>query len=138
MEDDLWTQEVPIRVEAMSLSKDTVFIAGPPMSRDESSTPDFILRALNGQEGGILMKLNGEDGVASEICKLSSPPVWDGIAISHDGLFVSLRDGRIVKLRAESPILQTDTNLSKRSTGDDTPTKNLVSSIAFSSHRTLH
>ena len=80
------------------------------------------------------MKLNGEDGVASEICKLPSPPVWDGIAISHDGLFVSLRDGRIVKLRAESPVLQTDTNLSKRSTGDNTTTKNLVSSVAFSSH----
>lgn len=75
MKNDLWTQEVPVRVEAMSLSGDTVFVAGPPMSRNESSTPDFVLRSLNGQEGGILMKLNGEDGVASEICKLPSAPV---------------------------------------------------------------
>jgi hypothetical protein len=134
MKDDLWAQEVPVRVEAMSLSGDTVFIAGSPMSKNESSTPDFIVRSLNGQEGGILMKLNGKYGVASEICKLPSPPVWDGIAISSDGLFVALRDGKVVKLRVESPVLQTDTNLSVRSTKDDTTTKNLALSVVVSSH----
>jgi hypothetical protein len=123
MEDDLWAQEVPVRVEAMSLSGDTVFVAGPPMSRNESSTPDFVLRSLNGQEGGILMKLNGKYGIVSEICKLPSPPVWDGITISNDALFVALRDGKVVKLRDESPALQTDTSLSIRSTIDDTTTK---------------
>jgi hypothetical protein len=80
------------------------------------------------------MKLNGKYGVASEICKLPSPPVWDGIAISSDGLFVALRDGKVVKLRVESPVLQTDTNLSVRSTKDDTTTKNLALSVVVSSH----
>lgn len=134
MNDDLWAQEVPVRVEAMSLAGDTVFIGGPPMSGNESSTPDFVLRSLNGQEGGILMKLNGKDGVASETCKLPSTPVWDGIAISNDGLFVALRDGKVVKLGAVSPALQTDTNLSISSTKDTTTTKNLASSVIVGSH----
>jgi hypothetical protein len=134
----LWAQEVPVRVEAMSLSGDTVFVAGPPMSGNESSNPDFVLRTLNGQEGGVLMKLNGKDGVASEICKLPSAPVWDGIAISNDGVFVALRDGKIVKLRAESYSLQTDTNLYIRSRDDNTTKPHTINGCQFSLIRTYH
>jgi outer membrane protein assembly factor BamB len=102
---DRWARDVPIRVEAMVLAGDAVYAAGPPMAADDSSTPAFALRSLNGQEGGLLVRLRVSDGKSADgdVCRLSAPPVWDGIAVGRDGLFVATKDGKILKLGAPAP-----------------------------------
>jgi len=102
---DQWAQDVDLRIGAMALAGNTLVVAGTPLSRDGTPSPAFALRALRCEEGGILMRLNMSDGTPAEICELSSPPVWGGIAISKQGLFLALRDGKVMKLghRATPP-----------------------------------
>jgi hypothetical protein len=99
-EQDQWAKDVPIRVEAMALSGNAVYIAGPPMSRE----PEFVLRSINGEEGGALMRLNRANGDSASLCKLASPPVWDGITLDREGLYIALRDGKVMKLGAEARV----------------------------------
>jgi hypothetical protein len=93
---DQWSQTVEIRIGAMALAGDTLFAAGTPLSRDVTPDPEFALRALRGEEGGSLIRLNMADGVAAKVCELPSPPVWNGIAISKQRLFIALRDGKVM------------------------------------------
>ncbi len=95
---ELWSRRVPIRVEALSLAGDAVYVTGPPMSRNGESSPDFVLKSLRGENGGVLMRLSLRDGAAVKICDLPTRPVWEGIAITDHGLFVALRDGKTIKL----------------------------------------
>ena len=44
------------------------------------------------------MRLSLADGNQAKVCELSAPPVWDGMAISEDGLFIALRNGKVMKL----------------------------------------
>jgi hypothetical protein len=86
----------------MTLAGDAVFVAGPPMTQNGKSTPDFVARSIRGEEGGVLTRLDLEDGAAAEVCRLPARPVWDGIAVTDDGVFVALRDGNVVKLGAKA------------------------------------
>lgn len=95
-EPDQWAKDVPIRVEAMALSANAIYVAGPPISRE----PEFVLRSINGQEGGRLMRLNRTDGDSTPVCRLACPPVWDGITVDRKGLYIALRDGKVMKLGA--------------------------------------
>jgi len=95
---DQWTRDVDIRIGAMALAGNTLVAAGTPLSPDGTPSPEFALRALRGEEGGTLIRLNMSDGTPSEVSKLLSPPVWDGIAVNRHGVFLALRDGKVVKL----------------------------------------
>jgi hypothetical protein len=44
------------------------------------------------------MRLSLRDGGAVKVCELPARPVWDGITIADGGLFVALRDGKMMKL----------------------------------------
>jgi hypothetical protein len=95
---ELWARRVPIRVEALSLAGDAVFVGGPPMSRDGESSPDFVLKSLHGEHGGVLLRLSLQDGGGVKVCELPARPVWEGITITDHALFVALRDGKVIKL----------------------------------------
>jgi hypothetical protein len=97
---ETWAQEVDVRVGAMALAGNAVFVAGAPMFPDgEDPSAEFVLRSLRGEEGGVLLRLDRKDGTPSNLCELPSPPVWDGIAVSRQGLFVALRDGKVLRFR---------------------------------------
>jgi hypothetical protein len=70
------------------------------MTRDGTSTPDFVGRSIRGEEGGLLTRLDLQDGSAVEVCPLPARPAWDGIAVADGGVFVALRDGKLLKLGA--------------------------------------
>ncbi len=99
---EIWATRVPVRVEAMTLAGDAVLVAGPPMSLNGGSTPDFVARSIRGEEGGVLMRLDLENGAAAEVCRLPARPVWDGIAVTEGGVFVALRDGKVQKFGART------------------------------------
>jgi hypothetical protein len=89
-----WTQWIPLRVQAMVLTSDTLFVAGPP----DVLEPDDPLAALEGRRGAELWAVAPSDGRKLSVLPLESPPVFDGLVAAEGRLYLSLRDGRVVCL----------------------------------------
>ena len=51
--------------------------------------------ALEGHRGAKMWAVNVETGEQSAGLELTSPPVWDGIAVSQGRVFVSTMDGKL-------------------------------------------
>ena len=54
----VWQQYLPVRIEAMALTRDTLFAAGPP----DVLKPDDPLGALEGRLGGVLLAIDPTTG----------------------------------------------------------------------------
>ena len=87
-----WTVQVPVRVVAMVLAGDVLFVAGPPDVVD----PDDPWGAFEGRKGGELWAVSTADGKTLANHKLPAPPVLDGMAAADGCLYVSTTDGRIL------------------------------------------
>ncbi len=90
----LWHDWVPIRMRAMVLAADTLFVAGPPDGIDA----DDPMAAFEGRRGAILRAVRADDGETLAERKLASPPVFDGLIAAAGCLFVSTVDGKVVCL----------------------------------------
>jgi len=86
--------KVPLRVVAMVVAKETLFVAGPPDVVD----PDDPYAALDGRSGGLLQAVSTEDGRKLGELRLSSPPVYDGMAAARGRLYIALTNGSVVCL----------------------------------------
>ena len=91
----IWSLEVPIRVQAMALAGDALFIAGCPF---DPETPQSLLKGTRGEGPGVLWAIDRAKGTKLAEYALSAPPVWDGLAIADGSLFVSRRNGKVVRL----------------------------------------
>lgn len=87
-----WQIRPPIRISAMTVAGDTLFIAGPPDTVD-SENP---LAAFDGQAGGILWALSTTDGSRLAEYRLDAPPVWDGMIAACGRLYISVTDGHVL------------------------------------------
>jgi hypothetical protein len=83
---------VPMRVRAMVLAGDTLFIAGPPdVVADEDPAGAF-----EGRRGADLWALSAATGeTLREIQHLKVPPVYDGLIAAEGSLYLSAKDGRV-------------------------------------------
>lgn len=87
-----WMVWVPIRIRAMVLASDILFVAGPPDVLD----PTDPLAALNGRKGALLWAVSASDGKKIAEYKLESPPVFDGMIAANGRLFISTQAGRLI------------------------------------------
>jgi hypothetical protein len=87
----VWQHYLPVRIEAMALTSDTLFAAGPPDVLD----PSDPLGALEGRQGGVLLAIDPATGEKRSQAKLSSPPRFDGMAAAGNRLFLVTRDGKL-------------------------------------------
>jgi hypothetical protein len=94
-EPPVWHQWVPVRVRAMVLAGQNLFVAGPPDVVD----PADPMAAFEGRKGGLLWTVSPKDGRRMAECRLESPPVFDGMIAAQGRLFLSLRHGRLMCLR---------------------------------------
>jgi len=99
----------------MVLADKTLFIAGPPDLMDEEETFNKLKAgdksvqktlakqdaALTGKQGGILMAVSVADGKKLAELRLTSLPVWDGMAVAGGKLYLTTIDGRVVCLKGE-------------------------------------
>jgi len=102
--------DLPIQVRAMVLTKDVLFVAGPPDVIDEVNlwqNPDDQslkhklaqqTRALRGKSGGKLLAVSTTDGTVLNRIDLDSPPVFDGIIAAEGKLYLSLISGEVLCL----------------------------------------
>ena len=99
--------DLPIQARAMVLTKEALFIAGPPDVIDEVDLwhrPDNAAlqqklveqtEAWRGRRGGTLWVISTEDGRRLASVELEAPPVFDGMIAADNKLFLSLMNGRI-------------------------------------------
>ena len=111
-----WTFDQPsLQIRAMVAAADTLFVAGHPDFIDERRAlrlpddPDVQQRlqrqaeALEGRHGGGLWAVSKADGQPVARYRLKSPPVFDGMAVADDRLFVATLDGSVLCLGGEGP-----------------------------------
>ena len=89
---DQWMTEIPLRAEAMVLTRGCVVLAGPPDVFDAKDP----LAAFEGRAGGRIAVYARSSGKKIGETKLASPPVFDGLAAANGNLYVSTRDGKVV------------------------------------------
>jgi outer membrane protein assembly factor BamB len=89
---DRWSVYVPVRVRAMALAGDNLFVAGPP----DVIPPDDPLAAFEGRKGADLWAVSALTGKKlSEIRHFESPPVYDGLIAAERCLYMSTVDGSV-------------------------------------------
>ena len=83
---------MPVLVRALTLAKNTLFLAGPPdvFSSDEPAA------ALEGKKGGLLCVLSAGDGNELAQYNIDSPPVFDGMAAANGRLYMAMMDGSVL------------------------------------------
>jgi outer membrane protein assembly factor BamB len=92
-----WSNHDPaIYANAMVLAGDSLFAAGPPAIRNEATAQ--ALGRWRGKAGGLVKCLARSDGRMTGTCKLSAPPVFDGMAAAYGKLYICLADGSVVCL----------------------------------------
>jgi outer membrane protein assembly factor BamB/SAM-dependent methyltransferase len=87
-----WTSWIDVRVEAMVLAGDTLFVAGTP----DAVPQDDPLAALEGRRGGVLLAVSTKDGKELARYTLNSPPVFDGLSTAKGRLLISTREGDVI------------------------------------------
>ncbi len=87
-----WSKRLPVRPTALALAGRTLLLAGPP----DVVEPDNPLAQFEGQTDGRLRLLSAENGQELAEYSLPRPPVFDGLAVARNRVFVSLQDGSVV------------------------------------------
>ena len=87
----VWHAWVPVRIRAMTLADDRLFVAGPPDVVD----PDDPMASFEGRKGTVLWVFDAKDGSKLAEYALDVPPVFDGM-IAAGRLLISQTDGRLV------------------------------------------
>ncbi|MGB2823409.1 MAG: PQQ-binding-like beta-propeller repeat protein, partial [Phycisphaerae bacterium] len=91
-EPPVWHHWVPVRIRAMVLAGQRLFVAGPP----DVVEPDDPMAAFEGRKGAVLRVYSAADGKMLAERKLDSPPVFDGLIAAAGRLFMCTTDGRVV------------------------------------------
>jgi hypothetical protein len=106
-----WARHVPLHPRAMVLTRDNLFMAGPPDLVDEDRAAQNLndenvrrkLRrqdaAWNGELGARLWAVD-EDGNRLATYKLDSLPAWDGMCAAAGRLYIPLRNGELLCMGA--------------------------------------
>ncbi len=87
----VWQQYLPVRIEAMALTGDTLFAVGIP----DVAPKEDPLGALEGRSGGVLMAIDPTTGERISQQQLPSPPRFDGMAAAGKYLFFVTEDGQL-------------------------------------------
>ena len=87
----VWQAYLPVRIEAMALTADTLFAAGQP----DVLNPADPLAALEGRQGGVLLAIDPKTGKRIWQTRIPNPPRFDGMAAAGKRLFLVTRDGKL-------------------------------------------
>lgn len=111
----LWNQDVPLLARAMVKAGGTIFVAGPADVIDEEASFKKLTekdaeiqkmlaeqdKILEGKNGALLIAYAAKDGKEVGRFTLGSLPVWDGMAVANDRLYISTTDGEVVCMEGE-------------------------------------
>ena len=92
-----WERWVPVRIRAMVLAGENLFVAGPPDVLD----PKDPLATLQDRSSALLWVLSAEEGRKLAEYKLESSPVFDGIIAAEGRLYIPTTDGGVICMGGE-------------------------------------
>ena len=96
-----WARDLPIVVRAMVLTPDRLIVAGvPDLARKDKGGVSFTnpkdgLESLRGGRGGHLSMISRTDGKTLNETKLDSAPIFDGMSVAEDQIYMATLDGVI-------------------------------------------
>lgn len=86
-----WSERIPVRIRAMALAENHLFVAGPPDVVD----PKDPLGAFEGRKGALLNVFDAATGEKVTEHVLPFPPVFNGIAVADGKLYLTEEDGSV-------------------------------------------
>jgi hypothetical protein len=89
-----WSVHVPIRALAMVLTKDVLFLAGPP----DIVPQEDPYAGFEGRAGAKLLAVSPENGEQLSELQLETLPVFDGMSAGHGRLFLAQADGTVISM----------------------------------------
>ena len=92
--DRRWATQVPMRPRAMVRAGDLLLLGGTA----DLKRADDPLEAYEGRRAGFLHLLSAKDGKSVKEYKLDAPPVWNGMAVTGEGVFMTTTDGSVVRM----------------------------------------
>jgi outer membrane protein assembly factor BamB len=99
---NLWSRQVPILARALVLADTTLLLAGPPEPAEFRTSElsiqnlDQAEATLQGQQGAWLCLVDATNGDSLAQYKLGSSPVFDGMIVAQDRIFLSLENGSVI------------------------------------------
>lgn len=110
-----WQADVPVCVEGLVLSGETLFLAGSPRI-DRNRVLDLLAKqtvdqyhadprfrnaedTITGKRGGVLYAVKKGNGTKLMQLELPSIPVFDGLVAADKCLYISMRNGVVMCLR---------------------------------------
>ena len=100
-----WSKKVPVRVEAMVLAGDRLYVAGPP----DLPSGEEAEAAMRGKRGARFRVISAKDGARLAGFELESAPVFDGMIAAYNRLYMVTRDGGIMSFRPDKTPPQIET-----------------------------
>ena len=95
-----WSRRIPVLAQAMVLTRQTLFAAGPPdplpQVPHEPAQVDPLASALEAKRGGRLLAVSAADGKTLADHEIESSPVFDGMAAAQGRLYLSTKIGKVV------------------------------------------
>ena len=93
----IWHHWVPVRVNSMVLGGDQLYLCGPPDILKE----DDPMAAFEGRLGSELWTLSAKDGSIIAKQDLDEMPIFDGMIVADDRLFLSTENGDLMCMGGE-------------------------------------
>lgn len=90
-----WSVPLPVAARAMVRAGGTLWVAGLPKAGEKASAATRA--AVDGP--GLLAAFSAAAGESRSEFPLTSPPVWDGLAVAERSLYVSTIEGKLLCLR---------------------------------------
>jgi outer membrane protein assembly factor BamB len=92
-----WHRWLPVRVLAMVLGGETLVVCGPPDVLKDGDP----MAAFEGRMGSELWTLSAADGKTIAKQKLDEMPIFDGMIVADNQLYLCTADGEVVCMEAE-------------------------------------
>ena len=90
----IWHHWIPVRVQAMALAGDKLFVCGPPDTLDDQDP----LAAFEGRLGSELWVMSAEDGQVLEKVHLDEAVQFDGMSVANGRLLIATQNGQLICL----------------------------------------
>jgi hypothetical protein len=105
----IWSVDIPVLARSIVKAGDNLIVAGPKKLYDENvaiqtmeqaATSGMIAaQAENWNKKADLLVISAADGNVQKTVNLDFAPVWDGIAVAEQALFVSGTNGVLYRLQ---------------------------------------
>ncbi len=90
---DKWSHFIPVRVRALVVAEDQLFVAGPP----DVVPPDDPAAAFEGRRGAKLWAFGSAEGEKrARVDELEHPPVYDGLIAAQGRLYLTTQSGQLI------------------------------------------